>query len=673
MKQSASTLGAAGVLVTAAVSAATAQEALVLDRLVVTAGQEKIAIETPQSVSVVDQEDLDAAQPTTVGDALTDLPGVKAIGSDRVLGESFNIRGIGTLGSSDENRLIVQVDGVTKFYEQYRVGSFFSDPELYKRIEVLRGPASSTLYGAGALAGVISLTTKDAADFLAEGDSFAFREKLGFDSNRNGFLTSTVGAWQPTEGLDLLGSFIYRRSSEFEDGAGNRITGSDFAAPSGLLKGSYRFGDGNAHQIRGSYQHWTTEQNDQDYSQTGTQGFGTVDREVTDQTAMAGYRFNPADNDLIDLDVGLGYTYTEVDQTNASLQGAFGGSSLFEDTEYSYEIIQGRAQNTLTHAGANYENFLTAGIQASHQTRTADSMPTVSNPTGGISFHPGGKSINVGVFVQDELVYREKLTVIPGVRVDWQKLEPDNQVTVTDDSVTNVAVSPKLAAHYQLNENWGVFGSVSYTERLPVIDEAFDANSSNLNLDPEKSINYEAGVAVSFRDIARAGDGAQVKATVFFNQIDDLIERLNTSSTFQNVGEAEIYGVELEGAYDADVFFSRLAATAIRGEDTDTGDPLNSIPADEVVLTLGGRVPSLDLEFGWRGVFAAEQDEVSGSTSETDGYVVHDLFANWQPRALENASIRLSIDNLFDKQYREHLAGDPAKGLTFKITLTAQL
>ena len=78
-----------------------------LERLVISAGQEKVAIDTPQSVSVVDQADLDSEQGLTLGDALTDLPGVKAIGSDRILGESFNIRGIGTLGSADESRLII--------------------------------------------------------------------------------------------------------------------------------------------------------------------------------------------------------------------------------------------------------------------------------------------------------------------------------------------------------------------------------------------------------------------------------------------------------------------------------------------------------------------------------------------------------------------------------------
>ena len=61
-------IAAAATIATAVVSSAHAGEATQLDRIVISAGKEKVAIETPQSVSVVDQEDLDAAQPTTIGD-----------------------------------------------------------------------------------------------------------------------------------------------------------------------------------------------------------------------------------------------------------------------------------------------------------------------------------------------------------------------------------------------------------------------------------------------------------------------------------------------------------------------------------------------------------------------------------------------------------------------------
>lgn len=151
--------------------AASSGGSTLLDRVVIGAGVEKVAIDTPQAVTVLDQEAIEAEQPMTIGEIFRQVPGVTIVGSDRVAGQSFNIRGIGDLGSADESKIIVSVDGAVKFYEQYRMGSFFSDPELYKRVEVLRGPASSTLYGSGAIGGVVNFTTKDASDLLQDGQT----------------------------------------------------------------------------------------------------------------------------------------------------------------------------------------------------------------------------------------------------------------------------------------------------------------------------------------------------------------------------------------------------------------------------------------------------------------------------------------------------------------------
>ena len=87
-----------------------------LERLVIGAGAPKVAIDTPQAVTVVNQGDIDAAQATTIGEIFDTVPGVTMMGSDRALGESFNIRGIGSAETSgDESRNIVTVDGAKKF------------------------------------------------------------------------------------------------------------------------------------------------------------------------------------------------------------------------------------------------------------------------------------------------------------------------------------------------------------------------------------------------------------------------------------------------------------------------------------------------------------------------------------------------------------------------------
>ena len=674
-----------------------AEEGNRLERLVISAGQEKIAIDTPQSVSVVNQADLDAEQALTLGDALTDLPGVKTTGAERALGESFNIRGIGSLESADEPRLIIQVDGVSKFYEQYRMGSFFSDPELYKRVEVLRGPASSTLYGAGALAGVISLTTKDAADYLASGERLGFRQKFEGHSNGNGFLSSSILAARPVDGLDLLGAFIYRRSALFEDGAGREVPGSDFAAPSGLLKGAYRFGADQAHTLRASYQHWTTDDQGGSYAQTNTDAlFGQVDREVTDQTAILGYAYRP-DHPLLDLDLRLSYSNTEVRQTNASLRNRPGCFSprrcgrnfnpfpaLFNNTRYAYETLQGRIENTFAFEGAGVENYLTVGAGLEQQTRSAEQPRKPNNRNrGALSAHPGGKTRRAGVYAQNELILWDRLTLIPGLRLDYQTVKPDAGVSARNRGKSSKkAFSPKLAAHYELNHNFGLFGSLAYTERLPVLDELYDGQSGNLGLKAEQSLNYEAGLAASFADAIVEEDRLAAKLTLFQNDIKNLIERRALGggrfSPYFNRGEAEIQGLEFEAAWDSPRFFARAAYTLIRGKDGRTGRSLDSIPADELALNVGARVPQYGLTFGWRGVFAARQDRVSGLSvfaggrAPNPGYAVHDVYAAWVP--VGGLELRAGIDNVFDRDYREHLAeaNSNARGRSFKLSFVKQ-
>ena len=167
---------------------------MTLDRMVISAGTEKVAIDTPQAVSTLDQDDIDQIQATTIGDLLEAMPDVNVQGGVGQLGQGFNIRGLGTAIGDSDNRILLTVDGVTKFYEQYRMGALFSEPELYKRVEVLRGPASSTLYGAGALAGVINFTTKDASDFLADGDPLAVRLKAATETNAQAHTLSGIVA-----------------------------------------------------------------------------------------------------------------------------------------------------------------------------------------------------------------------------------------------------------------------------------------------------------------------------------------------------------------------------------------------------------------------------------------------------------------------------------------------
>src|SRR4051812_37676449 len=71
-----------------------------LERLVIGAGAPKVAINTPQAVTVINQADIDREQASTTGELFANVPGVAIVGSQRQFGEAFNIRGIGTTENS---------------------------------------------------------------------------------------------------------------------------------------------------------------------------------------------------------------------------------------------------------------------------------------------------------------------------------------------------------------------------------------------------------------------------------------------------------------------------------------------------------------------------------------------------------------------------------------------
>ncbi|MBW3097711.1 TonB-dependent hemoglobin/transferrin/lactoferrin family receptor [Pseudohoeflea coraliihabitans] len=673
-----------------------------LERLVVGAGQEKVAIDTPQAVTVVGQQDIDREQATLIGDVLKRIPGVNTSGSDRAFGQTFNIRGIGAPeNAGEEGRIIVNVDGVNKFYEQYRMGGFFSDPELYKKVEVLRGPASSTLYGSGALGGVINFTTKDASDFIDPGKNGALRLKGSYSSNEQGWLSSFVLAQRLSSDAEVLLTGNYRTADNYTAGDGTEIRSTFFDTWSGLAKVTANVGDEG--RARLSYQRWDSDADGQDYAQSGsdavvmgTPTFGYVDRHVVDDTIVASYENPFSGNDWLDLKLSASYSNTTTEQRNATGNPMFGltcaSSALFCDTDYGYLTAQFNIENTSEFHGDNWDSYLTYGWQFAHQERSAD---VLTESASSIEFHPGGSDLRNGLFVQNEFLLGESFTLVTGVRFDTRRLSPDASTGVSGE-FTDTAVSPKVAAHYRFNDTVAVFGSFAHTERFPTIDEVFSTTSSrsaflpSFGLEKEKSDNWEGGIALSGYDVFRPGDSVQMKATYFNNTIQDLIALnpalvpgFNNTQGYVNIDRARIHGVEIELAYDSEYVFGSVGYSHVIGRNTTNDQYLTTIAPDELSFTIGGRLPDRGIEFGLKSRLVADpQDSCRQSTVSvtcpgasasrfSQSFNVHDVYLTWAPKDGQFAGweTQFGIDNIFDRNHKEFLNNDYAKGRTFKISL----
>lgn len=660
---------------------------MTLDRMIISAGTERVAIDTPQAVSALDQEDIDQSQATTIGDLLEGMPGVNVQGGVGQLGQGFNIRGMGTAIGDSDNRILLTVDGVTKFYEQYRMGALFTEPELYKRVEVLRGPASSTLYGAGALAGVVNFTTKDASDFLSDGDPLAVRLKAATETNAQAHTLSGIVAVQPTEGVELLGSYNYRRTDDYKSGNGDAVAASATLSDSWLVKGRISIGGNKKHAIWASYQDWVSDA-PQVYDQvSAATGDALMRRRVHDKTAVLGYVNDFNGSKLFNVEAQVAYSLSKVHQTETTFFGPLAYS------DFSYESWQAKVQNTSEFdMGGDWKTFLILGGQWSTQERRNPRVAFDGTVTPGSGTHPEGKMDRYGLFGQLEIVWSDKLTIMPGVRVDWTNLKPGDTVvggTVLTDNVKDSGVSPKLAALYNFTPWFGLFGSVARTVRMPNVDEIFTRSPipaplgrpDNPNLRPEKSDNIEAGFTLSFDDLLGHGDRFRAKTTLFRNDVKDLIVQgaaISGTPYFQNIGRSRFKGLEVEAEYGIGGFFARANASFIDGKDRLTGDYLNTIPANDYRVTLGYADAGTGLSGGWTGEFAERQNKVTtspiasaGSGLPTSGYGVHNLFFAFKPQSgpAKGFEFRIAVDNVLDKQYRRHLSALAAEGQSFKFTV----
>lgn len=669
-----------------------------LGRIVLGAGTPRVAIDTPQAVTVLDREDIDRTQDQTLDEVFQGVPGVQATGaSARVAGQAINIRGIGNAEqTASESRIIVNVDGAPKFFEQYRTGSFFGDIELYERVEVLRGPASATLYGAGAIGGVVNFETRDPEDFILPGETGAVRMKASYDSNGDGGLGSLIFARQFDDRAAVLAAINYGVGGEVVDGSGDEIPGTAFTQTSGLAKGLFWFGNDNAQSLEFSYSQTDSDLDDTAVAQTGgatVSSFGTADMTAIDQTAILTYGYAPADNPLIDLAVSLSYSDTTVDKTNFSLGSlcALGQTQVLCENEAGYQNTVLRVENTSDLSTGDWQNFVTVGIQGSQQDRTADST------LGALAFHPEGEDDRVAGYLQAELVWNDKLTLIPGLRVEHVEQTPGSAAaTAGAEDSSGTAVSPKLAALYQFTDVWGVFGSVAQTERMPTLDELYSSEAAirrgrtwyaarlpSLQLENETATTWEMGVTFQQSAIFTGDDVVATKLTAFNNEIDDMIAVTPrpTGPTlpapvayYSNINEARIWGAELEGAYDSEFVFANLAYSNVQSEDQATGQTLVDTPAENVSLTIGGKLPRHGLSFGWTAAYFAAI-ETSSVTTSAGAYDVHGLFVSWSPfeGPMQGFAVNLAVENIFDTTYRNNLELDNSPGRTITLALAKSI
>lgn len=151
------------------------------------------------------------------------------VGGSAQIAQKLYIRGF-------EDRMFrIRLDDIAQsgnlFHHQ---GNLLFDPYLVKNIEIEKGLANVE-YGAGALAGGINITTKNAFDLLLPNRNYGAHFTLGGQSNR-GIGTSLAAYGKVKENLGLLASYGFDDVPYYRAGNGDKVPSSKTRSHNALLK-----------------------------------------------------------------------------------------------------------------------------------------------------------------------------------------------------------------------------------------------------------------------------------------------------------------------------------------------------------------------------------------------------------------------------------------------------
>jgi hemoglobin/transferrin/lactoferrin receptor protein len=616
-----------------------------------------VAVHTATPETTIGQEEIDDRQASTIAELADSIPGVTLMNGSTPGGSGINIRGFGATGTYGSDQMVlIQVDGATQGSEElYRLGTqLYTDPALYKQLKVTRGTVGSFEYGSGVVGGMVQLTTKDASDFTGGVPGFKLRQTLEFTSNGAGRTSSTIMAWQPTEDLEFMAQYVWRSQDEQVDGDGEDTGAEPFKLPSYFVKGKYTFGEARDQSITFSYNDSQIAESDVPYDQFGLGGglFGNVDRDIHTRTMVLAYEYDP-DSPWIKIEANLSYADQRIDSTYIEGSSPNNQGRSLGNADHRYETTKLTVKNTSEFATGDFQHDLRYGFEIIHKERAEASSA------------PGGTDQRYALFVVDTIT-TGAWTFSPAIRYENQKLEREDGVTSTSATeYDNDAVMGGFSARYAWDNGISVFGSIAYTENLPILD---DFNTVAYMTRAQKARVYELGGGYDGADILSAGDALAVKVNIYQNDVWDV-------TSYSGVTDVETKGIEIEASYSHQSgFYVDMNAQITEGDQTlSTGveNYWTNAPADRLRTVVGKRFDET-LDLSWELVANARMDRVNSGTDEAAGSVIHNLRASYRPQSgvFEGTELRLGIENLFDTDYKPWLATRDAPGRNVKLTVS---
>lgn len=632
-------------------------------------------IRTPQSVSVVTRDQIDAQKADSVVEALRYTPGV--------VGESFGIdtRYDWTLirGFSQAETGLFR-DGLQLRSTGY--ASWRQEPYGAERIEVLRGPAS-VLYGQGDVGGLVNTISKRPVD----GQKQEVQVTVG---SHNLFQESfDIGGRADDAGQVLFRVVGLRRDADTQvDHVRDERT---YFAPSLTLKSR----DDDTHlTLLASYQQDSTGSVTNFLPAAGTirpgatgmlpTSFFTGDPnfDTYDKTQYSvGYDFDHRFNET--FSVRQNARYAHLDLKYAALYGSgldasdpsgttlSRGALVADPTTDAFAVdTQGRAEFKTGPIG--HDVLVGLDIQRNDfKTRTgfawasAATALNLRNPVYGISVarpaygtNDDVTQVQTGLYVQDQIALTDRLTVVAGGRHDWVDTSTDNHLTGGETSASDSAFTGKLGVVYEFPV--GIAPYASYSESFR---PTLESNKAGTPFDPEEGRQYEIGVKFQ-----PPGQDSQItlavfdltKSNVVTTHPSDITDKVQTGEIRAQGFEASAIG-KLTDELSVISSLTILDMEKTRSNNGDQGKAPTGVPKTTASLWGDYTVRSGPLSgFGF-GAGVRYTGPTWGNTTNTlrlDSSWLADAALHYD--ITENARFALNASNLFNETVIAQCSSDSA-------------
>ncbi|WP_339949091.1 TonB-dependent receptor [uncultured Albimonas sp.] len=670
-----------------------------------------------QPSAEIDRETLTRTPMRSVGDALTDTPGVTAADDRRNPGVAVEVRGL-----RDRGRVTTTIDGARQNFQQSGHGSSsltYVDSNLLRAIEVEKS-VTAGVGGAGALAGSVGFRTIDPDDVIPAGESWGAQGAIGAGDNAYRFDGYAAGAWRPNARFAALLAISRKRLGDYAIGEAGRVETSETSFAPTTAPVAQTGSDEVSALAKAVISLAPTADLTLSYLDYNAQFQTSVlaavdDQDTANRTATARLDWAPA-NSVHDLTATVYWNGVENDQ-DRDPRPSYGGFEL----AYALDTFGGSISDTMAFETRLGALEVTAGGEAfSDETSSVSLAEDPTDDPDNVWFsgsNPAGERQVGGLFARAALAPSDWLRLRGGLRLDGYRLEGTASVYGWRGAAAGYSDLPVRQSDWALvpsagisvlpARGWEIFADYTEGWRPPTLSESVLGGSHigflqpfapNPGLRPESSRMLEAGVAFEQRALLAADDRLRVRASVYARDVSDYVAseyvfRRGPDGTdtryvaYVNIdGTSRFRGAELEAAYSVDRFDFGVGLETLDVNVDGTFDerPYNTRPDPEEITRAPSSLPAFQASFTAQARLLGDRLAVGGrmrlvgdstdslSSYRLDGFMTFDAWARLA--ITDRVAVRVSATNLTDQAYVDPNGSTayPAPGRTLALSLEAR-